>query len=119
MESFVQLFLVIIVVGLVIGGILMHIGAKLAKIENATFGQSIVSALLVTIVTSIIAAPFSIVPVVGTLSGIIIAMLLSALILKGIYNTSYGKAFLALILYMIVTAITLYMGIIGLIRSLA
>ena len=117
MGSIVELFLLLIVVGVVIGGILMHIGAKLAKIENVTFGKSILSAFIVTIITSIIAGPSSIVPGIGTIFGAIVAMLISALVLKAIYNTSYGKSFLALILYMVVAVIAFLMGLAGLISS--
>ena len=87
--------LVVVALSIVLGGFFMWAGAKMAGIPNATFGKSIWAAIAVSFVTWIIAIVFSIVPVIGTLIGFIIGVLVALIVIKSIYDTSAGKAFLA------------------------
>ncbi len=87
--------LVVVALSIVLGGFFMWAGAKMAGISNATFGKSVWAAIAVSFVTWIIAIVFSIVPVIGTLIGFIIGVLVALIVIKSIYGTSAGKAFLA------------------------
>lgn len=92
-----------VVVGIILGSLLiasifMHIGASMAGIKGRTFGMAIGA----TIVTFIVSGLLSLViPVVGWVIGLIVC----PMIMMGIYDTSYGKAFLAYILYWIISIV--------------
>jgi len=51
---------------MVIASFFMWVGAKLAGVENATFGRSIVAAIGAAFITWVISLVFSIIPVIGT-----------------------------------------------------
>jgi len=84
-----------IVVATVISAIFIWLGAKLAGIKGATFGRSfwaaLVSSFLVWALTGIGAALFGF----GTVLGWIIGILITLVVLKKIFNTTWGKALLA------------------------
>ena len=113
MQEVINVILIIIVIGFLLGALFMNIGAKIAKVENATFGKSLFAAFIVTIIIAITGAAFSILPIIGTIFGIVVSLLLSTLVVKAIYNTSYGKAFLALIFYIIIVFILTVIVIFG------
>ncbi len=91
-------FILMIAVLIVFGALFLYLGAAIAGIENRSFGKAVgafvVSWLVVTIITII----FLIVPVIGYFLGFIIGIILSVLIVKSMFKTSSGKAFIALLL---------------------
>ncbi len=83
----------------IIGTIFIHIGAKLARISNATimkaFEVALIGAILYVILSNIIS--------LGGLIGFILVIA----VIKYIYNTSWGKAFVAWILFIIVIIVVI------------
>jgi hypothetical protein len=71
------------------------IGGKMAGIEKATFGRSMMVALANVIVVGLVSTVLSVVPVVGTVLGFFVGLLFTLLIIKGVFETTFGKAFLA------------------------
>ena len=84
-----------IVVATAVSAVFIWIGAKLAGIDGATFIRSfwaaLVSSFLVWALTGIGAAVFGF----GTIAGWIIGVLITLFVLKQIFDTTWGKAFLA------------------------
>ncbi|ADT84735.1 hypothetical protein [Thermococcus barophilus] len=91
----VVMFLVIIAVD----SVFLWLGAKFAKIEDASFGKAFIATLGGLIVSAILG---SIVPVIGGLLGLIAFLW----IVKTVFNTDWGKAVIAW-LFAIVIAIIL------------
>lgn len=84
----------ILILDIIFSAFLMLLGAKLARIENATFGKSLLASLGSAIVTWLITTVFSILPGIGTIIGFLFGVLLSIFIIKSVYNTRMEKAFL-------------------------
>jgi hypothetical protein len=92
------LILLMIAVSVVVGALFLYLGASIAGIENKSFGKAIGAFILSWIIVAIITAIFSFVPLVGSILGFIIGIILSVLIVKSMFQTSTGKAFVALLM---------------------
>jgi hypothetical protein len=80
MHEAINVILIIILIGFLLGALFMNIGAKIAKVEKASFGKSLFAAFIVTIISAITGAAFSILPIIGTIFGIVVSLLLSTLV---------------------------------------
>ena len=81
----------------IVGTIFIHIGAKIAKIDGAT----IMKAFEVALIGAILALILGLITAWGGL----IAFILVIVIIKYIYNTTWGKSVLAWIIYIVVLII--------------
>ena len=93
----------IAILGVIIASFFMMIGAKLAGIKDDTFGKSVIAAMGSEFVIWLISL---VVPVLGFIIGLIIAVF----VIKGIYETSFGKAFVAWIFCVIAEVIAIAKG---------
>lgn len=87
-----------IILWTIIGGIFIYIGAKLAKISDATFLKAFEAAFIGAILSLILTY-------ISPVYGGIIAWILVIPIIKYVYNTTWVKAFIAWIIYFIVLII--------------
>ncbi len=96
-----------IVVATAISAVFIWIGAKLAGIRGATFLRSfwaaLVSSFLVWALTGLGATVFGF----GTVAGWIIGVLITLFVLKIVFDTTWGKAFLAWLFHGIAQLIVL------------
>jgi len=100
----------IAIIAAVIAGFFMLIGAKIACVENATLGKSIIAAIASSFITWIVALVFSIVPLIGTIVGFIVGLFLALLAIKGVYNTSFAKALLVWIFNILAQVAAIIIG---------
>lgn len=105
----IGIIILMIVINILIGAFFLWLGAKIAGIENNTFGKAIGAFVLSMIVVYVISLIFSFIPLIGTILGFIIGLILSILIVKGIYKTSSGKAFIAILLAWVLSIIVLFL----------
>jgi hypothetical protein len=94
----IAFIILMIVVSIVVGALFLYLGAAVAGIENRSFGKAVGAFVLSWIIVFIIMAIFQFVPVIGSILGFIIGLILSVLIVKSMFKTSSGKAFIALLL---------------------
>jgi hypothetical protein len=84
-----------IVVATAVSAVFIWIGARLAGIDRATFVRSfwaaLVSSFFVWALTGIGAAVFGF----GSIAGWIIGVIITLFVLKVVFDTTWGKAFLA------------------------
>ena len=99
------IIILMIVVSVVVGALFLYLGASIAGIENKSFGKAIGAFVLSWIMVAIITAIFSFVPVLGSILGFIIGIILSVLIVKSMFQTSSGKAFIALLMAWVLSII--------------
>jgi hypothetical protein len=85
------------------------LGASIAGIEGKSFGKAIGAFVLSWIVVAVISAIFSFVPVIGTILGFIVGLILSILIVKAIFKTSAGKAFIAILIAWVLSIVVLFL----------
>lgn len=78
----------------IIGGLLMWIAAKLARVENASFGRAMAAAVAASFVEVLVSFLFNLVPALGNLFGFILGLVVTILVIKTIFRTSFGKALL-------------------------
>jgi len=90
----------VVVVATMVSALFIWIGAKLAGIQNATFMKSFWAALVSSVIIWVLAA-------VINAPGWIIGLLVSLVVIKVIFDTTWGKAFLAWILHGIVQFVLL------------
>ena len=89
----IEILLSLLIV-LAVGALIIHISTKFAGIENATFMKAFVTALVGAISNVI----FGWVPIFGIVATAIVIMVLIRLV----YMTTWAKAFVAAIVYIIV-----------------
>ncbi len=94
----IGLMILMAVVSILIGALFLYLGAAIAGIENRSFGKAIGAFVLSWIIVAIITTIFMFVPVIGPILGFIIGIILSVMIVKSMFNTSTGKAFIALLI---------------------
>ncbi len=97
---------------MVLGGIFMLIGAKLAGVKQATLGNAIFAALACSLLSFLLSGTLSIIPLFGTMSGVVISLILHVLIIKEIFNTSTGKALLTWIFNFFAQVVAVIMAMI-------
>lgn len=77
-----------------IDAIFLWIGTKFAGIDKASFGKAIIGVIVLIVLSAILGSvlgPFGIL-------GVILSFIVTLWAVKALYGTSWGKAFLALIL---------------------
>ena len=85
-----------------ISGIFMWIGARLAGIQRATLGRAILAALSGTAIVWIAGGLFATtLPLGGSILGFLLVLLLVLLATRIIFDTSFGKALLAWIFFIL------------------
>jgi hypothetical protein len=94
------------VINLILGTIVLHVAAKLVKIDDAT----LMKAFLVALIAAVLGLVLGYAGVIGALLALVIAIAL----IKFIYDVSWGKAIFAWIIYFILMIIIgIIVGLIG------
>jgi hypothetical protein len=99
--------LVFFIIALLITAFFLWIGVKLAGIRGASFGKAIIAALLSIIATMILSIILSLLPFIGGFLGLLLGILVSIYIIRVVFDTSWGKALVAWILYIIAIIIAM------------
>lgn len=84
--------LILAIFSIIIGGLFMWLGAKIAGIEGTSYGKAVSAAVAAFLITWFISAALSVFSIVGNLVGMIIGMFLALLTIKSIFNTTLIKA---------------------------
>ncbi|MFP3898264.1 MAG: hypothetical protein ACLFVD_03030 [Dehalococcoidia bacterium] len=79
--------------------------ARIVKVENATYGTALVATLLGTLAGAAVAFVLGLLPVVGSVLGLVGAWLIDSLVVKAIFATSYGKGLLITLLASVLAAL--------------
>lgn len=90
-------------------GLLLYWGAGIAGIEERKFGKSIILAVTISILTASLLVIFSI-PILSSVSGFILGLSLSCYIVKTVFNTTFGKSAIAIIMAWILSLIVTAIG---------
>jgi hypothetical protein len=95
-----------LVLAVLISGIFMWIGARLAGIQRATLGRAIFAAIsgtaIVWLVGGLLATTL---PLGGSILGFLVILLLVLVATRIIFDTSFGKALLAWIFFILAQAV--------------
>jgi hypothetical protein len=86
--------LLFLLLGVIISAIFILIGAKLARVQKATFGRAFGAALLMIIISSIVGFLVALATGGNPIAGLIVGLLITLFVIKGVFATSLGKAFL-------------------------
>ena len=92
--SFLGIVLGIVALSWFLSGCFMWVAAHMAGVPNVTFGRSLLAALGATFATWLCAGVFSIIPIIGTVVGMVLGTLLAWFVIKGVFKTTFGRAFL-------------------------
>jgi hypothetical protein len=88
-----------LVLALLISAFFLWIGAKLAGIRGASFGKAVLAALVSVAALAILEIVLSLIPRIGGTLGLLLGILVSIYVIKAVFDTGWGKAILAWILY--------------------
>ncbi|MGD2247198.1 MAG: hypothetical protein PVF58_02245 [Candidatus Methanofastidiosia archaeon] len=95
------------IVNLIVYTIVLHIAATLAKIEDTTIMKAFIAALIAAIIGLILG--------LVSIWGGLIALVIAIVIIKYVYDTSWGKAVLTWIIFIVVSIIIGFiLGLLGL-----
>jgi len=78
----------------ILGGFFMWIAAKISGVERASFGRAMLAAVGTSIVSFFFTFVFHYVPIFGNMAGFVIGLVLTIFVIKGAFDTSFGRAFL-------------------------
>ncbi|RZN50010.1 hypothetical protein EF808_01585 [archaeon] len=85
-----------VVIFFVVMAFFIWIGAKFAAIKNASFGNAFVSAIGITILTIVLGAVLALLNITsGGLVGTLISILVTVWVIKSVFDTNWGRAFIA------------------------
>lgn len=101
----------IAVLAMLIATFFMWIGAKMAGVEKATFGRSFIAALGSAFLTWILSLALSFFPPVGPPIGFLIGLILVIFVIKGAYDTNFGKALLVWVFHLLAEIAAIIIGI--------
>jgi|Deesub1362B_J571_1020462.scaffolds.fasta_scaffold00031_95 hypothetical protein len=110
MSALGAMAVIVFLVMIAIDSVFLWIGARFAKIEDASFGKAFIATLVGMLLSGILG---NIIPVIGGLIGLIAFLW----VVKTVFNTNWGKAVIAW-LFAIVVAFVL-MIIVGIIVGLS
>jgi len=85
----------LLVLWVLLAAFFIWIGAKMALIQKSSFGRAILAALACAMSSFVFSGILLMIPLVGPVVGQIIGIILSLFVIKVIFETSFGKAFLA------------------------
>ena len=111
LTGMVGLFFGLMLVGALVSGLFIWIGAKVAGIPNPGFGRCVMVAIVTSVGTWLLAFVLSILPVVGTFGGFVLGLLLSLLIIKSLFNVSFGKAALVWLFHVIAQCVAIAIAV--------
>ncbi|MFQ6087519.1 MAG: hypothetical protein ACE5K0_01275 [Candidatus Methanofastidiosia archaeon] len=103
--------LVLIVLLFIIGAFFIWIGAKLAGVRDATFGKALICAVALALIGPIFNLLLSFIGIGGFI-GFILGLLVTLYIIKSIFDTSWGKAFVVWILSIVAMVASVFLLII-------
>ena len=94
----------------IIGGLLMWVAAKIARVEKSSFARAMAAAIATSFVTVLASSLFKLVPVLGDLFGFIAGLVLAILVIKAVFGTSFGKALVVWIFHLVATGIAVLLA---------
>jgi hypothetical protein len=94
----------------IIGGLLMWVAAKIARVEKSSFARAMAAAIATSFVTVLASSLFKLVPVLGDLFGFIAGLVLAILVIKAVFGTSFGKALVVWIFHLVATGVAVVLA---------
>jgi hypothetical protein len=104
-------FLMLTVLAVLIAGFFMYVGAKLAMVEKSTFGRSVLAAVGSSVADWSLTAALSPIPLLGSCSGFLIGLAASLLVIKVVFDTTMGKAFLVWVFHLLAQVVALFLAL--------
>ena len=103
-EAVTPLFVLIALLALsaLVGGVVMMLAARMAGVTRAGYARSIVAAGLSAIMYTMGSVVCAAVSVAGSIGGFLLGVALAAVVVMGIFNTTFGRALLVLLCTIVV-----------------
>jgi hypothetical protein len=111
MTALLGIFFGMMLVGAIVSGVFIWIGAKIAGIPNPGFGRCVLVAIVTSVCTWLLSFILSILPVVGTFGGFILGLIVSLLIIKSMFNVPFGQAFLVWIFHALAQGVAIFIAV--------
>lgn len=109
--AIVQALLGLILLAVLLTGAFMYVGAKLAMVEKATFGRAVLAAIGSSLADWTLTAALSPLPVVGSCVGFLIGLAASLVVIKLVFDTSMGRAFLVWVFHLFAQVVALFIAV--------
>jgi hypothetical protein len=94
----------------IIGGLLMWVAAKISRVEKSSLGRAMAAAVATSFVTVLASFLFKLIPVLGDLFGFIAGLVLAILVIKAVFGTSFGKALVVWIFYLVAAGVAVVLA---------
>lgn len=110
MQTIGSIFLVVLgvfAIAALISTFFIWLGAKIAGIKDAGFGNSLLAAIGAAFVTWLISLIFAAATGIWAIVGFVIGLILSIFVIQGAYKTTFGKALLAWIFHVLAEIIAI------------
>ena len=100
------------IIAILIASFFMWLGAKIAGVHYSRFGRAVVAAVASGFITWLVYYIFWQIPGKNTIIGFIIGLILTIIVIKAAFSTSFGKALLVWIFQILSEAIAVFLGFI-------
>lgn len=108
------LAIVTLLIWLLVAAAFLLWGARLAGIQKRSFGRAIGTLFVGGIATLLLTTVLSAAPLVGTGAGILLGFCVSSVVMMGLFDTTFGKAFVANVLaWALPFAVAIVLALIG------
>ena len=94
-----------IVLGILLGIVFLYLGARGANIEEVTFGKAVIAYFVNCAVGLILGTFLSFIPIIGTIIALLISMVFSIFVIKGVFETTFLKALFAWLITLLLAVI--------------
>jgi len=98
------------IIAILISSFFMWLGAKIAGVRYSKFGRAVVAAVASGFITWLVYYIFWQIPGTNTILGLIIGLILTIIVIKAAFSTSFGKALLVWIFQVLSEAIAVFLG---------
>ena len=98
------IIIVVVVIAFFVASAFTLLAAKIVKVENATYGRALAATFLGGLAGGAAAFLLGLIPIAGTVLGIIGGWLIDSLVVMAIFRTSYGKGLLVTLLARVLAA---------------
>jgi len=98
------------IIGVIIASFFMWIASKMAGLRDSGFGKAIKASLGVSFITWLVGILLGWIPIAGPILAFIVGIWASLAIIRNVYETTSGKAFLVWIFNIIAQIIALFLA---------
>lgn len=99
--------LAMLVVGVLLCALVVHLAAKFSGVPDARFGKAVKAVLINALASFLLSLVFSVIPLAGTVLGLLVSLWVTLLVLRRVYEVGWGQSLLLWVMQWVVLGLLL------------